>query len=275
LTEERTKLEQTQKAISTLLQRNQISDRQNYFGFDQNLFIESSNSVAGKKQRIEDLQAQIDECTLKVADFDKKINALKSDESEAEHYRYIKDLMKVIQDTFAEGRELNANNLVVQLNDLANSYLRKLAAQDFHGTIALERKRDDTISIKLLDENNVEVVDPSGAQKTSLYMAVLFAIVELTNKKDENQNSYPLIFDAPTSSFSATREDTFYNIVNNLQQQCVILTKDLILPDGSLDEEKVRKMDCSIYRIRKAEGFNANNLASIQTEVLARKVIND
>ena len=45
-------------------------------------------------------------------------------------------------------------------------------------------------------------------------MSVLFAISRITTLKREQD--YPLIFDAPTSSFGGFKEDTFYNVIDNI-----------------------------------------------------------
>ena len=37
-----------------------------------------------------------------------------------------------------------------------------------------------------------------------------------------------MIFDAPTSSFGEIKEDLFYNIIDSINKQCIIVTKDLL-----------------------------------------------
>mgnify|MGYP007064962877 CR=1 FL=1 len=80
-------------------------------------------------------------------------------------------------------------------------------------------------------------------------MSVLFAISKITTlKRDED---YPLIFDAPTSSFGEFKEDIFYNIIDNIDKQCVIFTKDLLRYDRDtekreLDFDKINQLSCSV-----------------------------
>ena len=99
-------------------------------------------------------------------------------------------------------------------------------------------------------------------------MSVLFAISNITTLKREED--YPLIFDAPTSSFGDLKEDDFYNIIDKIDKQCIIVTKDLLVKQGDvsiLNEEKINELTCSVYRIKKKEGFDALDLSTIQTTI--------
>lgn len=101
-----------------------------------------------------------------------------------------------------------------------------MSAQDFHGEIRLCQTIEDSTEIKLFSSNGTEIKNPSGSQETVMYMSVLFAISDFTDqKRDEN---YPLIFDAATSSFGDSKEEGFYNVIDKLNKQCIIVTKDFI-----------------------------------------------
>lgn len=97
-----------------------------------------------------------------------------------------------------------------------------------------------------------------------MYMSVLFAISDFSNqKRDEN---YPLIFDAATSSFGDSKEEGFYNVIDKLRKQCIIVTKDFITK-GKVRLAEVERLSCSVYRIKKAENFDSTNMATIRTTV--------
>ena len=77
-------------------------------------------------------------------------------------------------------------------------------------------------------------------------------------------------FDAPTSSFGEFKEDIFYNIIDNIDKQCVIFTKDLLRYDRDtekreLDFDKINQLSCSVYRIQKAPGYDEEDLSTIRT----------
>lgn len=99
-------------------------------------------------------------------------------------------------------------------------------------------------------------------------MSVLFAISDLTTLKKEED--YPLIFDAATSSFGDAKEDVFYNIIDRINKQCIIVTKDF-LDHSELRDDAISKLTCSVYRIKKAEGFDKNDLSTVRTNVIKVK----
>ena len=97
-----------------------------------------------------------------------------------------------------------------------------------------------------------------------MYMSVLFAISDFTDeKRDEN---YPLIFDAATSSFGDSKEEEFYNVIDQLHKQCIIVTKDFITK-GQVRLADIDKLTCGVYRIRKASGFDVRDMSTIRTTV--------
>ena len=101
-------------------------------------------------------------------------------------------------------------------------------------------------------------------------MSILFAISDLTTIKREED--YPLIFDAPTSSFGEMKEDVFYNIIAGIKKQCIIVTKDLLEKDvitgGSrINQQKLNNLHCSVYRIEKAKPFDQTDLATIKINI--------
>lgn len=101
-----------------------------------------------------------------------------------------------------------------------------------------------------------------------MYMSVLFAISDLTTLKREVD--YPLIFDAPTSSFESLKEDEFYNVIDKIKKQCIIVTKDLLEKDDVTGErrlnlEKINRLTCSVYRIEKQRPFDPEDLSTICT----------
>src|SRR5690606_29072370 len=98
------------------------------------------------------------------------------------------------------------------LEDKANQYLGKLNIEGFYGIIRFIKAADGTVRIALQDQNDRLITNPNQALKTTLYMSVLFAVSDMTAIKREND--YPLIFDAPTSSFSPQKESDFFKVIS-------------------------------------------------------------
>ena len=107
-----------------------------------------------------------------------------------------------------------------------------------------------------------------------MHLSVLFAISELT--KDNLNNEYPMILDAPTSSFDEGKDKTFYQVMNaRLNKQCIIVTKSYLYKDDddnfAIDEKGIQKLQeikhIPIYRIQKLEGFDKKDQSTIETVV--------
>jgi hypothetical protein len=96
-------------------------------------------------------------------------------------------------------------------------------------------------------------------------------------KGNYDGNEYPLILDAPTSSFDEGKDKTFYEVMNNkLSKQCIIVTKSYLYKDEAkgkfvTDDKGIARLQkekkIPIYRIEKLEGFDKKDLTSIETIV--------
>jgi DNA sulfur modification protein DndD len=183
------------------------------------------------------------------------------------HYVKIHDIFNAVLRSIEKAKENNIDSFITLLQDNANEYLQKLNVNDFHGIIKLRRKSNGGADILLESSNGTIISNPNGALKTTMYMSVLFAVSKITTLKREQD--YPLIFDAPTSSFEDVKEEVFYNVIDKIEKQCIIATKDLLVNKGGgireLNMDKINQLSCSVYRIRKADGFDERDLSTIQT----------
>lgn len=183
----------------------------------------------------------------------------------AKVFKNIYELLDDICDSFRRSKEQNRREFLNNLERRANEYLMRLNASDFHGIVRLIGHSDDSAKIRLYSADGELVKNPSGSQETTMYMSVLFAISDLTTiRREEN---YPLIFDAATSSFGDAKMDEFYNIVDDLDKQCIIFTKDFINKDGSLQKDEIEKLTCLVYRLRKQDGYDQKNQATLRTTI--------
>lgn len=255
--------------IKNLFIRNSLNESvQSILKMQETLF-----DAYGQANRLEGILEQLNKRKEKVIaeieGYDKELSSLTKDDPNVEFLRRVYEILSDIQRAFVEGREANADQLIARLEKKSNEYLSKLSAHDFYGFIKLIRNKtpnnEDEVIVELQDNLGGIITNPNGAQKTSECLAILFAIAELRQKK--NDDLYPLIFDAPTSSFSSGRESNFYEIVTNFNKQCLILTKDLLTVDGSPDLERIKKLTCSVLRIQKKPDFIPGDLATIESEI--------
>lgn len=217
----------------------------------------ASIKAAELEKEIEGLEAQRN-------DLKEQMQSLTPSHGQVKVYRDVHWAFEQILRAFKGAKEKNLTAFLTDLENKANEYQQKLNASDFYGVIKLVRKTDDSVKIRLVSSNGTEVLNPAGSQLTTMYMSVLFAISDLTSIK--RKQNYPLIFDAATSSFGDTKENDFYNIIDNLDKQCIIVTKDFISQSG-LNMDAINKLTCSVYRIKKADGFDPRDLSTIRTIV--------
>ena len=217
---------------------------------------------------LQELKHELEELEAKKQELKEQQNQIVPSNRIVRVYQRVHITLERIMKAFEAAKNRNVGEFIQTLEEQANIYLKKLNADDFRGVIKIKRTADGSARINLYSSNDTMIANPGGAQKTTMYMSVLFAISNITTlKRDED---YPLIFDAPTSSFGEFKEDIFYNIIDNIDKQCVIFTKDLLRYDRDtekreLDFVKINQLSCSVYRIQKAPGYNEEDLSTIRT----------
>lgn len=215
---------------------------------------EMNGELALKEKQLRDLQNEMD--------------GLNPSSGQVKVLRDVHRALEAICKAFANAKEANLRRFLSELEEKANEYLDVLSANDFHGVVRLRQTADESTEIKLFSSNKTEITKPSGSQKTEMYISVLFAISDFT--KEKRDEDYPLIFDAATSSFGDSKEEEFYNVIDGLDKQCIIVTKDF-MTKGVVRSKDIEKLSCPVYRIKKADGFDKNNMATIRTTVTKLK----
>ena len=200
--------------------------------------------------------------------YQKELDELNPSSSQVKILKDVHRALEEINKAFTNAKESNLRRFLHELEDKANEYLDILSANDFHGMVRLYKTADESTEIKLISSNNTEITKPSGSQKTEMYISVLFAISDFT--KEKRDEDYPLIFDAATSSFGDSKEEEFYNVIDGLDKQCIIVTKDF-MTKGVVRAKDIDKLSCPVYRIKKADGFDKNNMATIRTIITKLK----
>lgn len=209
---------------------------------------EVKTSITQKEQQLKKLQGEYD-------------NLAK--DTNADTFMKIHTAIRKIKEAFEHAREKNTKDFLKTLELTSNKYLEKLNQGGFHGVIKVSTKFNDSVGIELRDANGLYVATPNQALETTMYLAVLFAVSELTSLKREND--YPLIFDAPTSSFGAVKENDFFKVISSLDKQIIILSKSFLDDQGNLEKEKINGLNATVHRIEKATPFDQTNLSTIQT----------
>lgn len=214
--------------------------------------------------RLKELNIELTQLQTRMDALQKQMDELNPDSSQVKVYRDVHRVLEEIAKAFVVAKKENLRRFLADMEEKANGYLELLSATDFHGEIRLRQTADDSTEIRLYSSNGTEIKKPSGSQLTVMYISVLFAISDFTQEKRDED--YPLVFDAATSSFGDSKEENFYNVIDGLKKQCIIVTKDFITK-GAVRFSEIEKLTCSVYRIKKADGFDSKNMATVRTTI--------
>lgn len=176
-------------------------------------------------------------------------------------------IIRQISDAFKTAKETNKKRLLHAIEDESNIFLEKLNSNDFKGTIRILEKANGQGEAVLMNNDNTRIFNPNTALRTTYLMSVLFAISKLSGERDKSE--FPLIFDAPTSSFTDAKESEFFNVISKLNKQVVIVTKSFLKESATgevvLDQAKVDEISGRVFRIEKKKPFDDKKLGTIQT----------
>jgi DNA sulfur modification protein DndD len=122
-----------------------------------------------------------------------------------------------------------------------------------------------------LQEDGRPFYKPNQSLLTSMHISILFAISELASEiKLEN---FPMIFDAPTSSFGETKTTQFLNLIYNTDNQKILLIKDFLHFDKTTKVLSIKKEFENVRRdkafwVKLERPFDPNNLKTINSQVI-------
>ena len=126
------------------------------------------------------------------------------------------------------------------------------------------------IYVELVQSDGCPFLAPNQSLETSMHIAVLFAISELASEKKFEE--YPLIFDAPTSSFGETKTSSFLNLLHNNSNQKILLLKDFIVKNSdnnlSIKKEFDQVKRNKAFWVRLERPFDNGKLNTINSLVI-------
>lgn len=218
--------------------------------------------------QIEKLKQLIEKKTGELKELQDQYDEL-AEKSPAAIYSLTGQALRKIWNAFEDAKNRNRQEFLDRLEEEANNYLELLNPKDFHGIIRLIEQADSKVKTVLQDEKGLTIHNPNTALSTTMYMSILFAVAKLTTI--QRGNDYPLIFDAPTSSFTEAKEADFFSIIGDINKQVIIVTKSFLQPDGNggikTNLAKIADINGSVYRISLKEPYNQEELSTIQTEI--------
>lgn len=233
---------------------NELYDQKESSGIERNRLLQIA--IPKAKQSLEAKRAE-----------QKKLMKATGTDSVYDVYDFFRKLTIAIEET----EESTTESLLNNLSRNANVFLRQLNVDDFTGVIRIYMNKGE-LCIDLQDRNGKIISNPNTSLLTTMHISILLAISELT--KDSQKAEYPLIFDAPTSSFDEGKDKSFYDCLNaNIDKQCIVVTKSFLYKDEvtgeyEIDKKALNKLNCKKFRIKKlSDDFDKLDIATIDTQV--------
>lgn len=182
-------------------------------------------------------------------------------------------ILRDIETIFKDTKEMKFDEFIAKLQTKSNSFFDRINIESFTGTIVFTKrpKGDKSIVAIELQEDGRTFYKPNQSLLTSMHISILFAISELASEiKEEN---FPMIFDAPTSSFGENKTAEFLNLIYETENQKILLIKDFLSTDKETKALTIKKEFEHVKRnkafwIKLERPFDKNNLKTINTQVI-------
>lgn len=223
-------------------------------------------------------QEQVDYNTklkIVIADLNAKLTEKDNIDLESANSFLIKTraILRDIETIFNDTKEIKFDEFIAKLQTKSNSFFGRINIESFTGTIVFTKriKADKSIVDIELQEDGRTFYKPNQSLLTSMYISILFAISELASEiKEEN---FPMIFDAPTSSFGENKTAEFLNLIYETENQKILLIKDFLSTDKKTKALTIKKEFEHVKRkkafwIKLERPFDKNNLKTINTQVI-------
>lgn len=184
-----------------------------------------------------------------------------------------RDILVDIETIFNDTKEKNFDIFIQDLQSKSNAIFKRINIDAFTGTILFSKRseRNKTVIDIELQEGNRTFHMPNQSLETSMHISILFAISELAQNRDDEM--YPMIFDAPTSSFGENKTSQFLNLINETDNQKILLIKDFLKTDSVTKQltvkpefEKVQRSKA--FWVKLERPFDSNDLTTINSNVI-------
>ena len=180
----------------------------------------------------------------------------------------LRDIDKIFKDT----KNRKFDEFIGLLSKKSNEIFSKINVDAFTGIIdfrIIKKDSKNRVKIFLIEDDGNIIYKPNNSLEVSMNISILLAISELA--KEIKEEAYPLIFDAPTSSFGDSKMTEFLNLIYNTGNQIIILIYNYIAKDEydnlyiKKDFENVRRNKA--FWVKLERPFVKGSLKTINTEI--------
>ncbi|MFI5140794.1 MAG: AAA family ATPase [Bacteroidia bacterium] len=182
-------------------------------------------------------------------------------------------ILRDIETIFKETKEMKFDEFIEKLQTKSNSFFSRINIDSFTGNIVFNKRTSGNktvVDIELQEDGRI-FYKPNQSLLTSMHISILFAISELASETREEK--YPMIFDAPTSSFGENKSAEFLNLIHETQNQKILLIKDFLATDKKTKALSIKKEFETVKRnkafwVKLERPFDPQNLKTINTKVI-------
>lgn len=218
--------------------------------------------------------SDLDKLNLDLGDLESKIERINASTGN-EFLSLSKKVLHSLSKTFEKVKNEEFDEILKDLENRANKIFDDINIESFQGKIKIERYRlvsgRYSVGVEHVLNNGEKFMDPNKSLKTSVNIAIIMAVSEMAQSKEgESLNSYPLIFDAPISSFDKDKSSQFLNMLKSIPGQKIIMLKDFVSKENGVVKvmEEFNSLSCdSSYLLSLKRPFKKEDLTTIETQV--------
>lgn len=226
--------------------------------------------------RVFNLDTEIKSIKKQLEGKEKEFNELAAKNLSSPKYSLTVEMLSDLYEITDRTRQNVFQELVERLEDEANKHYETITInnQGFRGRIKLERiGNSDEYAPKIVSSNGAEVTALNQSNLTLVKLSVIMAII--TGRRAGNTaDLYPLISDAPTSTFSENYIIGFCKHISEVYRQSIIMSKEFCLNDNLRNQlfNNVSKLG-KVYTIEiRAEDGLREDLTATNTQIKLIKV---
>lgn len=222
--------------------------------------------IAQNQYKLENLKSELIECQ-------KTKTKTLSQFKDSSFKKHTVEYLNVLSETAKIVMEDEYKSFLKILSERATNYLKQINVGEITGKISLYKKNEKEVAYKSLNEdgNIRSLLEDSGALQISKPLSILFAIADIASEAND-QDHYPMIFDAPTGRFSPDREQEFFKVLKATQKQRIVVTLRFLKVDNNnipyvdVDSFQNIQKDKAFF-IKRVRPFDENRNDTINTEI--------
>lgn len=242
-------------------------------GYDESKLTKIISDFMGWTRESIRLQREIDTAKEDIQKFEKKIleenqrleEIGDSKDGANAKLKLTKIVLQDIFQIFKDTKNRKFEEFICSVERVANEKFALINKNAFMGIIKIninyigERPEAD---IELKDKNNKHF-KANKSLETSMNISLLLAINEIV--KTTKYHSYPLLMDAPVSSFAEDKKRELFESIYNLKNhQTIVFIKDFVSNQVIMDGFKSIKRDNALW-IKLLRPFDIDNVATLET----------